>query len=1324
MSEIDIVARLQLRAEQFSSETGQRFAELKTRAQSTAQGLRNEFAGAFADVQRLAATSLQLPRTDTGSLDLSSEIKQLNLAALAADQNAQALRELSIAQEAAAISMNEGRQALLLEADASAVAALAEERNAQAIRDRVLALEAVQRELNQTTSQTRALTAAEEEAAMKAQKGGASFTMVGQQLNDFAVQVMSGQSASIAFAQQLPQLTFALSTMGGTAGRIGTFMTGPWGTAMTIAAVVMVPLIAKALDFGDAAEEAGKKAKDAAEGADAWADAAQSLGKVIDTTTGKLKTHNVVVAEAIRLEAIFKKQQGEKEAEAAEKAIKDKAGAIYSTPYGGSMYSPGVGPGASLPEYSNPKFKEVADKFLAGGYNTTADPSGLRGARIELEKLADASGKLDGKNVYDFVQDIVALGKARDKIAASGAEVDALDGEKMDSRFKPYKRDPKPKKGRDLSGMSNSAEEEISRINAAWDEQPKLIDKAFLETQKLDNLIGQLAKKKPPNWKQLVADAEAAKETITRGLITALGKAYEAPQTLFQKGMADLGALDAVIADLEKRKPPNWDSLVQQARLTGDVIRDGMNRPFNEFVRGQKESLAVGQLVLEGRDAEAEALRNTLALQQQLGRELKEGELATVLQLAEQHERITRALEDQRRVVGIYTGLVGDLQGSFRTFLDDLDGNTGSAFKNLVDNAIGNVKRLQRDLLSNAIFGGIDRQVEDYVRRMTGKQTPAEILADQAKDAGIELRGRVNDSGDALADFTKMVRATTDQLGGINAGRAGVTPAAIGAATAPIAALSGIAAALAGVGKDSARATAEAANDNQDDYAEIVVNGTLRKLDDSAGKMIKATDLATILVNGVAGNLEKIGIHVPKAILDGLKVGLPTVIQGVTLGQLGGSVFSSITGGKDNKLASSLGGVLGNMAGKELGKVAATAIGGGLGKALGSAAGPIGSIVGGILGNVVAGLFNSPKWSNASLSMNSSGQVVGTAGTGKGSAEIAAATGTASSVAEAVNSIVTQLGASITSLAPITMGTWDGRYRVADLSTTKALHSKNFGPDVLHDFGDDQQAAIQYAVAYEISHSVITGISEASKRILASGQNMETALNKVLMIEAIPKDLKAMLDPVGAAVDDLNRKWKITVDALKEGGASAEQMAQAQQLYDLQLEQVINTTASASQSLKDFLDTLKIGSASPLSLRDQESAALAKLQPFLEKINAGQSIDQDKYRDAAQAYLDIERELYGSTQNFFTAFDAVQAATNKAIAAIDNVAPVAPDVESPFAKSTAASTATTATNTQATADLLEEVRNLLQQLPSALAEQLTNDNGLDYLTEARLFKTG
>jgi hypothetical protein len=1449
MATTDIIARLQLRAEQFSSETGARFAELKTRARTAAQDIRQEFVGTFAEVQRVAATALRMPRTETGSLDLSAEVRELSLAADAAEQKALALREMSMAATAAAGASDGARQAMLLEADAAAVGALAEERNAQAIRERILALEAMQRELNASASETResaevaaraaameadlaartrdfigvlepatvlearnnallaeaaalfeagaisatrytdavrTLTGAKEadaaasrsrssaqssaevfeaqfareaEAAdrlrasidpafaaqqrfnsemgkardlvsagaitldeycakLRIERGvlestnayvrahGQGVAMVGQQFIDFAVQVNSGQSAIMAFTQQMPQATFALSTMGGKAGAIGKFMVGPWGTALTIGALVLTPLIANALDFGDAAEEAGKSAKHAAEGADAWSDAASSLGKIIDLTTGKLKSHNIVIAESIRLEAIFKKQQGEKEAEEAEKSIRSKANSVYSTPGGGSIYTGPGSMGGGPVSLSNPKFKEVADKFLAGGYNTSDDKSGLRGARVELEKLAGASGKLDGKNVYDFVQSLIDLGKARDKIAASDAEVDAIDGNPLDSRFKPYKRDPKPKKGRDLSGMSNSAAEEIARINAEWDEQPRLIDKAFLETQKLDHLISDLEKKRPPNWEKLVADAQAAKETIERGLITAIGKAFEAPESLYQKGSKALAELDRIIADLGERKPPNWEALAQQARDAGSAIRTGMDRPFTEFVRQQHESLAVGQLVLAGRDAEAEAVRNALGLQVQLGRALRDDELKTVLELAEQHERIARAIEDQRRVIGIYTGAVGEFQSSFEAFEESVQrGKIAGGIESLFGSALDISRKLQRSLVSNAIFGGVDRQVEDYIRRMTGEQTPAEILRDQAKDAGGALRLGAGEAKSALDEFVAAVRSASRQISGTDVSANDNAPAS-----------------LAGLRSAGYEAGSWLPTRPADEYGDIVVSGSLQKSADAwQAAVVHTAGVWEVMIDGVSGNLQRnLGIKVPQTIVDLLKKDLPTVIQGASMGQFGGSVFTSIMGGRDDKLASSLGGIVGDIAGKELKKPIEGLISGGLGKTLGAAAGPLGAVLGGIAGNIISSIFAKPNWSNASLTL-ANGQITGTAAGGRGSAEIASATNTASSVADAVNQILDQIGADVQSLAPITLGTWNGRYRVADVATSAQLHSNNFGNNVLHDFGDDQQAAVQYAVAYEISHSVITGISEASRRILASGQNMDTALSKVLMVESIPKELKAMLDPVGAATDELNRKWQRTVDALKEGGASAEQMAEAQRLYDLQLAETLRTTASASQTLRDFRDGLMLGTNSPYSLRDQEATAMQALQPFFTQINAGMAVDQDKYRAAADAYLAVEREMYGSTQSYFTALDAVQAATNKAISTIDNIAPISPDVASPFVKATADSAAATATNTAASNDLLAQLSDQMASMNDLLARLGAATDASGFIGEGRLF---
>ena len=141
--------------------------------------------------------------------------------------------------------------------------------------------------------------------------------------------------------------------------------------------------------------------------------------------------------------------------------------------------------------------------------------------------------------------------------------------------------------------------------------------------------------------------------------------------------------------------------------------------------------------------------------------------------------------------------------------------------------------------------------------------------------------------------------------------------------------------------------------------------------------------------------------------------------------------------------------------------------------------------------------------------------------------------------------------------------------------------------------------------------------------------------------------------------------------------------------------QVKNSTATASASLKDFVASLKMGSNSPYSLRDQEQTAKAALAPYLEQIAGGKSIDQGKYQAAAQTYLDIERQLYGSTKAYFDALDAVQAATNKAISTIDNAAPIGASTESPFAKATAASAAATATGVQTGNELLDQMSQQL-----------------------------
>lgn len=1436
MSQLDIIARLSLRAEQFSSEAGRAAADVSTKMGRAAAEIRKPFVDAFAEVNRLAQTALALPRTQTGSLDLSSEIAQLRASASAADIKAQGLRELSIAQTAAAGSAQIDAQAMRAEADAAAVGALAEERNATAIRGRIVALEAVQRELSQTTSQTRMLSNSTGAYSVSAGQARASTMMLGQQAQDFFIMVEGGQGVVRAFTSQVGQMAFAVQGMGGRLAGVGAFLASGWGTAVLIGLTVLTPLVAKMFEHNAALDDAlDKLKKNAAE--TAAADAAHAafaktiegeidiqrklteeldrqlntqrqlqqikigearqnlensrgsrtdlLGKIsaqrgiVQGYKDQLKTPGMVDPEAMAgvlaasaaAEAQLKALQeqlrlietsivaSERNVRAAELPLlqsdvevqfdKNAAAARRYTIELGKLnqqYKIGEGKtgvvdlftadgksskatlaGIGEAEYKRrlasitkerddaiaraakekadaAKVRREAERTMilaapvtgpvSSGFGQRAAPRLTNGGRgssdhpaidyavptgTSVKAGADGivvySGTLGGYGKVTIVDygngtfgqfnhlsetlkkpgDAVASG---DVIARTGATGN-VSGAHLDYRVRTGARfedgrlqggqfvDPRSRvkvgspgdaaanaEDRAAKAMAEQAQmaerirDSIERQNASWDEQPKLIDRARLDTAKLNDQIAWLKEFRPEGWEEMAAQAERTKQLIT----------------------------------------------------------EGINRPFEQFVKSQRESLAIGALTLEGRDAEANALQDALRIQEQQGR-ISDEQLATVIAIAQQQERILRAIEDQRRVVGIYTRSVGDLQNTFEQFLTD--GNIGKAAGGIIEN----VKQVQRSLLSNAIFGGVDRAVEDYVRKITGRKTPAEILAEQASGAGTELHARVSDAGDALSDFVKMVRGASANLqsGGSDAWAGDVVGGRL----------------------------FDPANDND---SEIVVTGVRTAAEYFKGEVLEASGVFGVAVDGVIGNLERLGIQLPKGVTDAMKKYLPSVFEGVAFGQMGGSVFSSLTGGRENKLGSSIGGVLGDVTGKALGKlIPETATG--LLKTLGGAAGPIGAVVGGILGNLVGGLLTKPNWSNATVTLNQFGEASGTLGTGRGGDAIAAATGTASSVASGINAIADQLGATIRGLPALTLGTWNERYRVATVSTTRQLHSNNFGPDVLHDFGDDQQAAIEFAVRYSIANGVIDGISAASQSILRSGQDLQSAISKALMIEAIPKDLKAMLDPVGAALDELNRKWKHTVDALREGGATAAQMAQAERLYNLQLEETRNSTQAASSTLREYRDSLMLGSSSAYSLRDQEATALNRLQPYLDQIAAGQSVDQDRYREAAQAYLDVERDLYGSTQSYFDALDTVQAATNRAITAIENVEPITAPVENPFVRATAESAARTAQGVQTGNEMAEDTNALLARNNELMTQILASmgEVGGGFIGSDRLF---
>ena len=107
---------------------------------------------------------------------------------------------------------------------------------------------------------------------------------LGMQFNDLATSISTGASPVQAFNQQLGQIGFALSMMGGRLGAVGNFLAGPWGAALLIGTMAVSYLI----ETLSAGSEAAAKLDVASS---SLGEAQSSLGDMFDISTGKIKSN-------------------------------------------------------------------------------------------------------------------------------------------------------------------------------------------------------------------------------------------------------------------------------------------------------------------------------------------------------------------------------------------------------------------------------------------------------------------------------------------------------------------------------------------------------------------------------------------------------------------------------------------------------------------------------------------------------------------------------------------------------------------------------------------------------------------------------------------------------------------------------------------------------------------------------------------------------------------------------------------------------------------------------------------------------------------------
>lgn len=257
-------------ADQVADEVRKAFDGMASNAPAAARQLEKSYSQTFATIRSNAKAALSAP--NAGSALQIIDAGAAEQAAAAAEAQAAALRQVANAAAIVATRAGEAGAAERVLAVASEANAQQAMREAEALRTQATILGSVRGELQSMGVVHGVVTGRTEQQRQ-------STIMLGQQLQDFSVQVVSGQSVTTAFAQQIGQAAFAVQGLGGKFEGVAAFLTSGWGIAATVFLTVAAPLLSKVIDLGDAVGNETDKLKENAEKTTVAASAKEAFGK-------------------------------------------------------------------------------------------------------------------------------------------------------------------------------------------------------------------------------------------------------------------------------------------------------------------------------------------------------------------------------------------------------------------------------------------------------------------------------------------------------------------------------------------------------------------------------------------------------------------------------------------------------------------------------------------------------------------------------------------------------------------------------------------------------------------------------------------------------------------------------------------------------------------------------------------------------------------------------------------------------------------------------------------------------------------------------------
>jgi len=304
-----------------------------------------------------------------------------------------------------------------------------------------------------------------------------------------------------------------------------------------------------------------------------------------------------------------------------------------------------------------------------------------------------------------------------------------------------------------------------------------------------------------------------------------------------------------------------------------------------------------------------------------------------------------------------------------------------------------------------------------------------------------------------------------------------------------------------------------------------------------------------------------------------------------------------------NKTAQTVGAIAGAMA-----NAAGTAVGG-------PAAGAAASVVASTIWSSIAKAFTATKKGVATF--DGSG-LVSTRGNSK--SRIAGATSAGNSAIDALAQIADAFGADIGD-ASFSLG-----IRKKDYVLDPTGQGRTKGAGVLN-FGQDSEAAIKAAIKDAISDGVFEGLSAGVERLLKGEGDIEKQLQKALSFQGVFDDLAQRTDPTGFGLDKLDKEFTKLRDIFAEAGASTEEYAKLEELFQLKRTEIINEGSRQARELEIEIMRLTgdgIGALNAERAMEKEGVS-ATVAALIDRRNA--LIDEAVAAEQAQAVADERRQL-------------------------------------------------------------------------------------------------